>query len=132
MTESREHLFKSIIGKFSHAMASPTTVKEGLTELRILIKHPSHINSIDEIEPLFKLLQKRSGVSAAHIFSFLADLANSYDDPLLIIKAMINTRNKNQVLPALESVVSAANKGTLTIDYSFIEFLADCFARRKS
>jgi len=102
MNKSGEQLFNSIIDKFSHTMASPATVTEGLNKLRSLINESPNRSLIANIFPLFELLQKKTGVISKQIFSFLGEIAELSDNPDPIVRAMINERDKSHLLPALE------------------------------
>jgi hypothetical protein len=132
MIKSDKHLFNSIIDKFSHAMASPATVEEGLDKLRSLIDESPNSSFTTNILPLFALLQKKTGAISEQIFSFLGETAVLSNDPDQIVRAMINARDKALLLPALELTTTLAHKGKLKISHNFVEFLADCFVEKRS
>ena len=124
MTDSSDHLIRSITGKFNLAMAQPDQVKKDCDKLRMLIKKSLPGSVPINLEPLFPLLQKRSGPVAKHLFSFLEKTAKTLLDPSPIIKAMLSARDKNLALSALEYALRSAKKGILKVNHAFIQFLA--------
>jgi len=89
-----------------------------------LFKKPLPDPRIADLEPLFPLLQKRSGPIVEHLFTFLEEIAGASSDPLPFIKAMLSARDKNLALRALKCAVRLAEKGNIKTTYSFIQFLA--------
>ena len=106
-------------------MARPDQVKKDCDKLRLLIKKSLPGSVPINLEPLFPLLQKRSGPVAEHIFSFLEETAKTCLDPFPFIRAMLSARDKNLALRALEYALRSAEKGTLKVNLTFIQFLAE-------
>jgi len=124
MTDSNDHLIRSIITKFNLILAQPDQVKKDCDKLRLLIKKILPASLIINLEPLFPLLQKRSGPIAGHIFSFLEETSKACPDPLPYIKAMLSSRDEKLALRALKYAVQLAEKGNLIVNRAFILFLA--------
>ena len=123
MIDSIDHLIRSIISEFNLAMARPDQVKKDCDKLRLLNNKSLPDSAPINLEPLFPLLQKRSGLIAEHLFSFLEETSKSQLDPLPFIKAMLSARDKTLALRALEFAVRLAEKGILKVTRSFIQFL---------
>ena len=124
MTDSNNHLIRSIIGQFNLVMARPDQVKKDCDKLRLLCREPLPKSTISDLEPLFPLLQKRSGPIAEHLFTFLEETAVKGPDLLPFTKAMLSARDKNLALRALKYAVRLAEKGILKVTLDFIQFLA--------
>ena len=124
MTDSNDHLIRSIIARLNLIIARPDQVKKDCDKLRLLIKKTLPGSVFTNLEPLFPLLQKRSGLIAGHIFSFLEETSKTCLDPLPYIKAMLSSRDKKLALRALKYAVQLAEKGNLIVNRAFIQFLA--------
>ena len=128
--EINEHLIWSIISKYN--MAQPDEVKKECDKLLVLITESSPTSIPINLEPLFPLLQKRTGLIAEHIFSFLEETTKSIPNPLYSIKAMLSSRDKKLAIRALEYAVQLAEIGILKVDRPFILFLAERMSVEKS
>jgi pyruvate,water dikinase len=122
---SADELVKSIITQFNLLTARPDQVKKDCDKLRLLFKKTLpglvHIN----LEPLFPLLQKRSGPIAEHLFSLLEGAAEASPDTFPFIKAMLSARDKNLALRALKQTTRLSEEGRLQVNHSLIHFLAE-------
>ncbi len=133
MTDSNnDHLIRSIIAKLNLILAKPDQVQKDCDKLRLLIKNTLPGSVLTNLEPLFPLLQKRSGPIAGHIFSFLEETSKTCLDPLPYIKAMLSSRDKKLALRALKYAVQLAEKEDLIINRAFIQFLARRMSMEKT
>lgn len=128
--ENNEQLIWSIISKYN--MAQPELVKKECDKLFLLINDSYPSVAQINLEPLFPLLQKRTGLIAEHIFYFLEAMAMTSQNPSSYIKAMLSSRDKKLALRALESSVKLAKIGNLKVDRPFLLFLAERMSVEKS
>ncbi len=124
ITGSADQIIKSIISKFNLAIVQPNQVKMDCDKLRQIYKKAVSNSIYIKLESLFPLLQKRSGLIAEYVFSFLEDVAMTKPDSLPLIEALLSARDKTLARKALENTVSLAEKGTIKVTRSFIRFIA--------
>ena len=125
ITDAADQIIKSIINKFNLAIIQADQVKKDCDKLRQVYEKAVSDSIHIKLDPLFPLLQKRSGPVAEHVFSFLQDAILTQVDKLPIIEALLSSRDKNLALKALDNAVNLAEKGTLKVTRSLIQFIAD-------
>ena len=117
-------LINAIVGKFKLSIVQPEQAKIDCDQLGELYKKANSASININVEPLFPLLQKRSGPVAEHLFATLAGMAMVQSKSRPFIEAMLSARDRTLVIKALEIATILVEKGTLNVTHAFIEFIA--------
>lgn len=121
---SADQLIKAIAGKFNLSIVQPEQVKSDCDQLAALYKKAASESTFINVEPLFPLLQKRSGIVAEHLFALLATIATDQVNVRPFVEALLSSRDKSLVIKSLQVSLTLAEKGTLKVSHSFLQFVA--------
>ena len=121
---SANQLIKAITGKFNLSIVQPDQVKNDCDQLLAIYKKARSESIQINVEPLFPLLQKRSGSVAEHLFSLLATMAQDQSNALPYAEAMLSARDKALVLKSLQIFLILVEKETLKVTHSLLQFVA--------
>jgi phosphohistidine swiveling domain-containing protein len=132
LRSSVDNLINSIIEQFNLISGRPEQVKKNCDNLRLYIRE-TYLETTDiNLEPLLPLLQKRVGPIAEYLFSLLKEMTELDNNPTILVKAMLQSRDKNLALQALKLAVHLCDKGNLQITPAFLQFLSDRLKMEKS
>jgi hypothetical protein len=124
LVSTANQLIKAITSKFSLSIVQPEQVKSDCDKLLDLYKVATSESVLINADPLFPLLQKRSGSVAEHLFELLATMAEDQSNARPYAEAMLSARDKALVLKSLHISSILVEKGTLKVTHSFLQFVA--------
>ena len=124
IVSTANQLIKAIIGRFNLSIVQPEQVKIDCDQLGALYKKAISESVSINLEPLYPLLQKRSGPVAEHLFVLLSTVAMDQSNVQPLVEAMISARDKSIAIRALQVALLLAESGSLKVNQSFIQFIA--------
>jgi phosphohistidine swiveling domain-containing protein len=124
IVSTANQLIKAIIGRFNLSIVQPEQVKIDCDQLGALYKKAISESVSINLEPLYPLLQKRSGPVAEHLFVLLSTVAMDQSNVQPLVEAMISARDKSIAIRALQVALLLVESGSLKVNQSFIQFIA--------